>query len=92
MLYYGCAQKIWAKEGIFTVKKKKYVGAAILAYIRRRGFIQKRIAQKAEIPQNTFNDMMHGRRDIHAEEYFRICDALGEPVSTFKEEPKNNTA
>lgn len=92
MLYYGCAQKIWAEEAIFTAQKKRYVGAAILAHIRKRGFIQSRIAQEAGIPQNTFSNMMHGHREIRAEEYFEICKALGEPVSTFSEEPKNNTA
>ncbi len=42
----------------------------------KNGFKQKVIAEKAGIPNVTFNAMMNGKRTMYAEDFKAICIAL----------------
>lgn len=59
------------------------LGMRIRAYIWESGMKLGTVAEKAEIPMNTFSAMMNGKRKITAEEYFRICKILGVPLEKF---------
>lgn len=61
------------------------LGTVIKNYINDKGFIQSRIAEKANMPINTFNDILNERRKIETLEYFKICSALGVNTEFFKE-------
>ena len=67
-----------------------YVGKAIKRYLEETGTTQTFVAQKTGIPINTFNAMCNGRQRITAEQYFKICSVLGEPVTRFA--PPNQDA
>ncbi len=56
-------------------KIKEYISSAGLKFIS--------IAEKTNIPVNTFSAMMNGKRKITAEDYFAICSALNVPLDTF---------
>ena len=51
------------------------LGAEIKNYISETGLKMSVIAEKANIPANTFSAMMNDKRKITAEEYFAICIA-----------------
>lgn len=55
----------------------------IKKYIEESGFKLTAIAEKVNIPMNTFSAMMNGKRKITAEEYFAICRALNVPLDQF---------
>ncbi len=59
------------------------LGLKIREYIAESGMKLGAVAEKAEIPMNTFSAMMNGKRKITAEEYFRICRILGVPLEKF---------
>lgn len=59
------------------------LGLKIREYISESGMKLGAVAEKAEIPMNTFSAMMNGKRKITAEEYFRICRILGVPLEKF---------
>jgi transcriptional regulator with XRE-family HTH domain len=61
----------------------RYVGSAMLAYIKEKGLKQVRIADKAHLRSSAFNEMLHGKRDITAETYFAICEAIEAPLTQF---------
>ncbi len=68
--------------------KKRFVGPAILAYLESKGISQAWLARKIGKSRATLHAMLHSLRDINAEEYFNICNALEVPVSTFESERK----
>jgi transcriptional regulator with XRE-family HTH domain len=84
--------EILCKGVIFTEQKRRYVGAAILAYIKEKGLKQSRIADKANLRKSAFNEMLHGKRAITAETYFSICTAMDLPLSQFEEERRKEGA
>ena len=59
------------------------LGLRIRSYIIESGMKLGAIAEKANIPMQTFSAMMTGKRKITAEEYFSICRILGVPLDTF---------
>ena len=61
----------------------------VRAYIDENGLKQKAVAQKAEIPNNTFNAILNGKRTMYAEDLRAICLALNVSPEMFIEIPKN---
>ena len=59
------------------------LGTRIREYITESGLKMGVIAEKANIPLNTFSAMMNGKRKITAEEYFTICKILNVPLEKF---------
>ena len=55
----------------------------ISAYLKRNGITQSHIAETVGIHQQTFSNMMNGKRKLTAEEYVRICRALGKSTEYF---------
>lgn len=53
-----------------------YVYEKVREYIDKNGYKQKVIAEKAGIPNVTFNAMMNGKRTMYAEDLKAICIAL----------------
>ncbi len=58
----------------------------IKQYLEERGIKQSFLRKKLGMSPSTCNAMLNGNRGISAEEYFKICDALGVPLDYFKEE------
>lgn len=59
------------------------LGQIIKTYIVERGLIQTRVAQTIGMPPGTFSEILNGKRKIQAEEYFKICSALGVGLDYF---------
>lgn len=59
------------------------LGERIRKYIVESGMKLGVVAERADIPMNTFSAMMNGKRRITAEEYFSICAALNVPIEYF---------
>lgn len=59
------------------------LGAKIKNHISKLGLKMSVIAEKANIPLNTFSAMMNDKRKITAEEYFSICSALNVGLDEF---------
>lgn len=65
---------------MLNTKIKEHIAAEGLKFVA--------VAEKCNIPANTFSAMMNGKRKITAEDYFSICNALEVPLDTFA---PNNT-
>jgi len=63
------------------------VGANIKQYMKNSGISQSFVSSKTKIPTNILNAILNSKRNLLAEEYFLICEALAVPLQTFK---KNN--
>ena len=48
----------------------------VRAYIEHHGLKQKIVAEKAGIPNTTFNAIMNGKRTMYAEDLKAVCLAL----------------
>ena len=59
-------------------------GSDIKKYLKENGIKQSYVSEKAGIPQSILNMMLNNNRKIEANEYMRICDALGVPLDKFK--------
>ena len=55
----------------------------IRGFMDNEGIKQNSISKKTGIPENTLSNMLNGKRKITAEEYCKICDALGVPLEKF---------
>lgn len=53
------------------------------AYIAESGIKQKAIAEKSGIKESAFSLIMNKKRKCSADEYARICAALGLPAESF---------
>lgn len=62
-----------------------YVYENVREYIDKNGYKQKVIAEKAGIPNVTFNAMMNGKRTMYAEDLKAICIALNVSPEIFLE-------
>lgn len=62
------------------------VGSLIKSYLQDHGLKQKIVAEKSDIPLQTFNAILNGQRKLEVGEYFRICNAIGESVDYFANE------
>jgi Helix-turn-helix. len=54
-------------------------------YITENGMKLSAVAAKVGIEQQTFYDMMNGKRKIITEEYIEICRAFNVPLTYFTE-------
>ena len=55
----------------------------VRAYIEHHGLKQKVVAEKAGIPNTTFNAIMNGKRTMYAEDLRAVCFALDVKPETF---------
>ena len=64
----------------------------VRAYIDENGLKQVTVAEKAGIPQNTFNAILNGKRTLYADDLRAICLALNISPELFIEvkHPKHN--
>lgn len=62
-----------------------YVYEKVRAYIIDNGLKQIAIAEKAGIPNVTFNAILNGKRTLYAEDLRAICLALNVSPETFIE-------
>lgn len=61
------------------------VGASIKQYMKNNGISQTHVAIKTNIPISILNAALNSKRNLLAEEYFLICEALGVHADTFRE-------
>lgn len=57
----------------------------VRAYIEHHGLKQKVVAEKAGIPNTTFNAIMNGKRTMYAEDLKAVCLALNVSPELFVE-------
>lgn len=62
-----------------------HVYEKVRAYIEQQGYKQVVIANKAGIPQTTFNAIMNGKRTMYADDLRAICVALNVSPELFIE-------
>ena len=62
------------------------MNSKIKKYLDENGIKQKFLQQKLGMSVSSCNAMLNGNRGISAEEYFKICEALGVPLDYFKDE------
>ena len=59
-------------------------GSDIKEYLIENGIKQSYVSEKTGIPAPILNMMLNDNRKIEANEYMRICDAIGVPLEQFK--------
>lgn len=59
-------------------------GSDIKTYLIENGIKQSYVSEKTGIPAPILNMMLNDNRKIEANEYMRICDAIGVPLEQFK--------
>ena len=59
-------------------------GSDIKKYLIENGIKQSYLSEKTGIPSPILNMILNDNRKIEANEYMRICDALGVPFEQFK--------
>ena len=59
-------------------------GSDIKKYLDENGIKQTFVSEKTEIPPSILNMMLNDNRKIEANEYMKICDAIGVPLDYFK--------
>jgi plasmid maintenance system antidote protein VapI len=64
------------------------VGDLIKKHLSERGIKQTYIAKAIGIENNVFSMMLNNKRKITAEEYFRICKAIGINAEYFADQYK----
>jgi transcriptional regulator with XRE-family HTH domain len=62
------------------------LGARIKKYLDDNGIKQTFLAQRIGTFDSTMSDILNGKRNITAEEYYLICKALNVPMEKFVEE------
>ena len=62
----------------------------VRVYRDEKGYKQVNIAQKAGIPNATFNAILNGKRTLYADDLRAICLALNVSPELFIEVPKNS--
>ena len=60
------------------------IGANIKQHMINNGISQSFVSSKTNIPTNTLNAILNSKRNLLAEEYFLICEALAVPLQVFK--------
>ena len=69
------------------------IAKMISAYIKDKGIKQRAVASKAGISEQTLSDILNGRRQLKADVFAQICDALEVNADAFmikKEERECN--
>ena len=59
------------------------VGSRIKDYLDKRGIKYTFISEAVGLPANVFSNMLNEKRKITAEEYFKICRAVGVSANEF---------
>lgn len=59
------------------------LGNIIKDYLDERGIKYSFVSQKTAIPMNVLSPSLNEKREIKAEEYFKICEALEVPLEQF---------
>ena len=59
-------------------------GSDIKKYLEANGIKQAFVSEKTGIPAPILNMMLNDNRKIEANEYMKICDAIGVPLEQFK--------
>ncbi len=59
-------------------------GSDIKKYLEENGIKQAFVSEKTGIPAPILNMMLNDNRKIEANEYMKICDAIGVPLEQFK--------
>ena len=62
------------------------LGARIKNYLDDNGIKQSFLAEKLGTFNSTMSDMLNGKRNITAIEYYQICKSLNVPMEKFVEE------
>ena len=65
-------------------------GSDIKKYLIENGIKQSYLSEKTGIPSPILNMILNDNRKIEANEYMRICDALGVPLEQFKPDKGND--
>lgn len=60
-------------------------GSDIKEYLIENGIKQSYVSEKTGIPAPILNMMLNDNRKIEANEYMRICDAIGVPLEQFNQ-------
>lgn len=59
------------------------VGTEIKTYLKEYGLKQTSIAEKMNMPIQTFNAILNEQRKLETEEYFKLCEVLEVSVDYF---------
>lgn len=59
-------------------------GSDIKKYLEENGIKQAFVSEKTGIPAPILNMILNDNRKIEANEYMKICDAIGVPLDQFK--------
>lgn len=59
-------------------------GSDIKKYLEDNGIKQSFVSEQTGIPAPILNMMLNDNRKIEANEYMKICDALGVPLDYFR--------
>lgn len=62
------------------------INKKIKNYMEERGIKQSFLKEPLGMTASTLNALLNGNRKLSAEEYFKICDALGVPLEYFRKE------
>lgn len=65
-------------------------GSDIKKYLERNGIKQIFVSEQTGISANKLNMMLNDNRKIEANEYMKICDAIGVPLDYFKPIPNGS--
>jgi transcriptional regulator with XRE-family HTH domain len=64
--------------------KTEMQGSDIKACLESKGIRQSFVSKKTGIPASILNMILNNNRKIEANEYMKICDAIGVPLDYFK--------
>lgn len=59
-------------------------GSDIKKYLLSNGIKQSYVSERTRIPAPILNMMLNDNRKIEANEYMKICEAIGVPLDYFK--------
>lgn len=62
---------------------KNNIGPHIKKYLNEKGITQAFLSRKTGISEDVISRILNGNRNMSAEEYFLICEALNAPLNVF---------
>lgn len=62
---------------------KNNTGPRIKKYLNEKGITQAFLSRKTGISEDVISRILNGNRNMSAEEYFLICEALNVPLNVF---------
>lgn len=60
------------------------IGGNVKSYLKSKGISQAFVSEKTGIPVATLSERLNDKSELRAKELFKICDALGVPLETFR--------